>query len=179
MKNERNPLFFFGACIAFLGLISSCASFPTPSSSDDTLLVVPYLHYDIRVSGIHPMNFSYRINLQHAGTGKIFSLFIGSSDSNDYKYVTGLPPGKYTVKEYQPIGLLSNPVRPFRIQKTFTLEKGVLSVMPLKIIILSIDSEDKEYIGLVQFDYKEVTDKQIARIIDQLREKDGFQRWRH
>ena len=174
------PLFLSGALVVFLASFPGCASFPTPKSPEDTLLVVPYLCYDIRVSATYPMNFSYRINLQNAKTGQIFSIYIGSSDSNDYKYVTGLPPGKYTVKEYQPIGLVGNPVRAFRIQKTFTLKRGELSVMPLKIIIFSVDAEDRtRFIGSVQFDYKDVSDHEKSRIINQLGAQEGFRLWGH
>lgn len=179
LRRGSRRTIIFTALIAFLGLFSGCASFPTPKTPEDTLLVVPFLLFDLRDSGGYPMNYSYRINLEHAETGQTFSFYLGSTDPGDFLYITGFPAGRYTIKNYETMGLMGKVTYQFRVEKNFVLENGKLSVLPLKFIVYNVNSDNPEYIGSVSFNYREINGKEEARIIKQLSEKEGFPLWRY
>jgi hypothetical protein len=168
-----------GALLTLGGLFFGCATpaFPKPGSADATLVVVPYLIFNTRAAS-QPMVFSYQINLENVATNKMKSFFIKSSDVADYLYLSGFPEGKYIVKEYMTQGFVGSPTKALDVQKYLTVEKGKVSLLPIKIIITMVDSKDPQYSGSVYFDYKELDDKQEARIFKQLGAKEGFSLWR-
>jgi hypothetical protein len=177
-RPARRP-FRPGCALLVFGLMIGCSSFPKPRSDKDTLFIVPYLLFNTRQSVQSTLGFSYEIRLENVETGKMYSVYVKSSDAPDYIYVTGFPEGKYLLKEYMALGLVGAPTKSFDVQKYLILEPGKLTIFPIKIIIYSMDSSDPQYAGTVYFDYKELDEKQEARMIKQLSAKDGFQAWRY
>ena len=71
----------------------------------------------MKASVTYPMRFSYKINLERAETGRIYSFYLGSTDPGDFIYLTGFPDGRYTIKDYEAIGLTGNTTRTFDVSK--------------------------------------------------------------
>jgi hypothetical protein len=154
------------SCIVALALLFGCAGFPKPGSADDTLFVVPVVVIDAQYSGFKG-TFGYNIRMEQVGTGTTRTITIMSSTGVGYAYIQGFPEGKYILKEYESVGLSGSSVHPIETQKYLVLEKGKVTVFPVKIVVTIFDPEDKQrYTGTVYTDFNEIDERQAARMLD-------------
>jgi hypothetical protein len=167
------------SCTVAVVLLFGCAGFPTPVSTDDTLLVVPVVVIDAQYAGFKG-TFGYNIRMEQVGTGTTRTITIMSSTGVGYAYIQGLPEGKYILKEYTTIGLSGSSVRPIETQKYLVLEKGKVSIFPIKIVMTIFDPEDRErFTGTIYTDFIEIDERQEARMLAYIGGKEeNFSSWK-
>lgn len=163
--------------LAVLASASAMADMPPPVSSDDTLVAVPVLRMSLRATD-DPFDVSYQVNIENAESGKIYPLNFEVSESRDYRFVRGIPPGQYLVRDFASYGLVNSPNRPLRVQKTLIVEKGKISLLPIKAISI-IHTRKTDNAPLFSIDFVEYDDSQRQRMLDILGKDKNFAKWGH
>ncbi len=153
------------------------ADIPSPLTTDDTLVAIPVLRISTR-STDNAYTVSYQINLENVESGKTYPLNFDVGSSNDYEFVRGLPPGQYIVRDYASYGLINSPNRPLSVQKPLVLEKGKMSLLPIKAISI-IFTRNRDNRALYSIDFDEYDERQKNRMIEILSKSKNFAKWTH
>ncbi len=161
--------------LAFLACAGVYAEMPAPLSADDTLVAIPVLRMSLRTSD-SPVDVSYQINIENAETGMLFPLNFDVGDNRGYRFVRGIPPGQYLVRDFASYGLVNSPNRPLRVQKTLVVEKGKLALLPIKAISI-IHTRKLDDVALYSIDFIEYDDSQRGRMLDILGKDENFAKW--
>jgi len=171
--------------LSILGVIivcifSNCASvnIPKPKNMTDTLVVVPMLRLTTRVETFYG-NVTYQLNIEHLSTGKIYSIDINARSAYGYRFITGLPPGEYIMREYVPRGLVKAKARSLNSKDTLIVEEGKISVLPVKAVII-IFTYTKRGGRTFSFyaQFEDIDKKQRLRILNLLRSQKNYHFWK-
>lgn len=153
------------------------ADVPAPLSGDDTLVAIPLLRLSTRMSD-DPFEVSYQIDVENAETGKVYPLNFEVNGSNDYQFIHGLPAGQYIIRDYGAYGLINSPKRSLSVHKTLIVDKGKLSLLPIKATsLIFTDKSDNRPLFSISFD--EYDDAQKERMIAALSTNKNFGKWAH
>ena len=163
--------------LAFGAYQSLFADVPAPQSKEDTLVAIPLLRLTTRASD-DLFEVSYQINVENVETGKTYPLNFDVGGSNDYQFIRSLPPGQYIIRDYAAYGLVNSPNRPLSVQKTLIVEKGKLSLLPIKATsIIFTRNTDNRPLFSIKFD--EIYDAQKKRMLDTHSTKKNLGKWEH
>jgi hypothetical protein len=137
--------------------------------------VVPVVIIDGRFSAFTG-TISYQIMLENIETKKVQSFFL-STDSHGYKYVTGIPAGKYLVKEYTTTGMTNNDAKSISLNNYLVVETNRLSVFPGKLVVYIYDFQGDENRAYLYPYFRDIDDKQMTRIVNFLKTDENYQLW--
>ncbi|MBN2351623.1 MAG: hypothetical protein JXD23_03565 [Spirochaetales bacterium] len=156
------------AALAAAFSLCGCASTPITAKdvpAGETMFVVPGVVIDAQTSR-YQGDFGYNLNLENVETGRAHIIYIRASSLNGYAYRRGLPEGQYRVKSYVPRGFRNEDEKPLYIQRRLTLRKGVLAVLPVKVVITIFNPSIEESDASVRVDFWEIGEKEEARILE-------------
>jgi hypothetical protein len=122
---------------------------------------------------------AYQINLENIETGKISSISVNVRSAYGYKFVTGLPPGEYIVKEVVPLGLVNAKTESLNIKEHLIVEKGKISVLPVKFVVIIFTYTKRGGKSFSFYDECiEIDENQRSRILNVFRSQDNYNLWK-
>ena len=171
MNNKRIAV-YIGLLIVILFTAISCSSIPFPHDEDDTLLIIPV---GIVNRSNEPWygNYSYIIeNISEGREVKIKKI----PRTEDYTYVSTLPPGEYRINELIFFNNSKTYDRESRIKInviTFTLAAGKITILNKK-FLYTIETPSSSGNPLMKPKFVPLSGDGVNEILEKLREDSNF-----
>ena len=179
MKKTAATLSILLAITAFFGcttLNAPAKLIPVPKSSEDTLIAVPVIIIDGRTAAF-TNRISYFVRIENIDNGEIKNIPL-TTDSHGYRYIAGIPEGKYLIKEYTTMGMMNNAAKPISLDQYLEVKKGELTIFPGKFVVYIYDNPDFPQGSYLYPSFRDVNKEEMSRIEAFLENEENYSLWK-
>lgn len=165
-----------GLIFAFVGLLLSCTSFPSPKSGDDTLLIIP-----VSTSRETSEQFFENCEVRIVRVGDYWETLYQIDPNSHYGMIEGLPPGQYAIREVAAKYKDGGTAWAKKADIEFSLIPNCITILPQEFFfrIIEIPKKDKpgEFIYQMSLSWGDLRQSTAKKLLKRLLEEENYQFW--